>query len=84
MPLDRFIYALGIRRIGATNARLLARHYGNFENWREQMLAATTIGSDERLALGSIIGIGPAIAEELAEFFGEPATSRRWTNSRRN
>ncbi len=72
VPLDRFIYALGIRRIGATNARLLARHYGNFENWREQMLKATTIGSDERLALGSIIGVGPAIAEELAEFFGEP------------
>ena len=36
------------------------------------MLAATTIGSDERLALGSIIGIGPTIAEELADFFGEP------------
>ena len=36
------------------------------------MLAATTIGSDERLALGSILGIGPAIAEELADFFGEP------------
>ncbi|MBS0644172.1 MAG: NAD-dependent DNA ligase LigA [Proteobacteria bacterium] len=71
VPLERFIYALGIRRIGATNARLLARHYGSYQNWRTQMLAATTIGSDERLALGSIIGIGPAIAEELAEFFGE-------------
>ena len=36
------------------------------------MLAATTIGSEERSTLGSIIGIGPAIAEELAEFFMEP------------
>ncbi len=72
VPLDRFIYALGIRRIGATNAKLLARHYSSFANWREQMLAATTIGSDERLALGSILGIGPSIAEELAEFFDEP------------
>ncbi|HVZ07718.1 NAD-dependent DNA ligase LigA [Rhodopila sp.] len=71
VPLDRFIYALGIRRIGATNARLLARHYGSFVNWRDQMIKATVIGSDERLALGSIIGIGPAIAEELAEFFSE-------------
>ncbi len=72
VSLDRFIYALGIRRIGATNARLLARHYGAFALWREQMLAATTIGSDERLALGSITGIGPTIAEELANFFAEP------------
>jgi DNA ligase (NAD+) len=72
IPLARFIYALGIRRIGATNAKLLARHYGSFANWREQMLAAIQIGSDERLALGSIIGIGPTIAEELVDFFSEP------------
>jgi len=72
IPLTRFIFALGIRRIGATNAKLLARHYGSFANWREQMLAARQIGSDERLALGSITGIGPTIAEELVDFFDEP------------
>jgi DNA ligase (NAD+) len=71
VPLERFIYALGIRRIGSTNAKLLARHYGNFANWRTQMLAATQLGSDERLELGSINGIGPTIAEELTDFFGE-------------
>jgi DNA ligase (NAD+) len=71
VPLERFIYALGIRRIGATNAKLLARHYGTFATWQSQMLAATTVGSDERLALGSINGIGPTIAEELTDFFGE-------------
>ena len=71
IPLERFIFALGIRRIGASNAKLLARHYGNFENWRTQMRAATTIGSDERLELGSISGIGPSIAEELTDFFNE-------------
>jgi DNA ligase (NAD+) len=71
VPLERFIYALGIRRIGATNAKLLARHYGTYDNWLTQMLAATTIGSDERLELGSISGIGPTIAEELTDFFGE-------------
>ena len=72
IALERFIYALGIRRIGATNAKLLARHYTSFANWRTQMLGATVIGSDERSELGSIIGIGPTIAEELADFFGEP------------
>jgi DNA ligase (NAD+) len=69
--LARFIFALGIRRIGENNAKLLARHYGDFPHWRGQMLAATTIGSDARLALGSIVGIGEAIAEALCEFFGE-------------
>jgi DNA ligase (NAD+) len=72
VPLDRFIYALGIRRIGETNARLLARHYGTYEAWRAAMLDATTVGSEARSALGSIVGVGPAIAEELAAFFTEP------------
>jgi DNA ligase (NAD+) len=70
--LDRLIYSLGIRRVGETNARLLARHYSSFADWRARMLAATVVGSDERLALGSIIGVGPALAEELAAFFTEP------------
>ncbi len=70
--LDRLIYSLGIRRVGETNARLLARHYSSFTDWRARMLAATVVGSDERLALGSIIGVGPALAEELAAFFTEP------------
>ena len=72
IPLARLIFALGIRRIGETNARLLARHYGSFETWRAQMLAATTIGSEAREALGSITGVGPALADELAAFFAEP------------
>lgn len=72
IPLARFIYALGIRRIGEANARLLARHYGRFANWRAQMLAAVQIGSEARSDLASIVGIGPAIAEELVEFFAEP------------
>ena len=72
IPLARFIFALGIRRIGENNGKLLARHYGSFANWRAQMLEATTVGSEARLALGSILGIGEAIAEELTEFFQEP------------
>jgi DNA ligase (NAD+) len=71
IPLDRFIYALGIRRIGESNARLLARHYGSFGNWRGEMLAAVEPESEARAELDNIVGIGPAIAEELADFFGE-------------
>ena len=72
IPLERLIYALGIRRIGVANARLLARHYGSFAEWRAGLLAATVIGSEARSTLGGIVGIGPSIAEELADFFDEP------------
>lgn len=71
ISLERFIFALGIRRIGESNAKLLARHYTSYANWRAQMVEATVIGSDARLALGSIVGIGEGIATELAAFFGE-------------
>ncbi|MGK7865966.1 NAD-dependent DNA ligase LigA [Falsiroseomonas sp. E2-1-a20] len=71
VPLERFIFALGIRRIGEANAKLLARHYHSFAEWREKMQAATVVGSEAREELGSIQGIGPAIATELAEFFAE-------------
>lgn len=69
--LARFIFALGIRRIGENNAKLLARHYGSYAHWKESMLAAQIIGSDARLELGSISGIGPAIAQDLLAFFAE-------------
>ncbi len=72
IPLPRLLYALGIRRVGEATARLLARHYGSFPAWRAAMLAARVIGSEAREELGSISGIGPAIAEELVEFFAEP------------
>ncbi len=71
-PFDRFIFALGIRRIGEANAKLLARHYHSLPEWREKMLAARIIGSEAREELGSIQGIGPSIAQELVEFFAEP------------
>ena len=72
VPLDRFIFALGIRRIGEANAKLLARHYHSFAAWRQAMLDARVIGSEAREELGSIQGIGPAIAQELVDFFDEP------------
>jgi DNA ligase (NAD+) len=71
ISLPRFIFALGIRRIGENNAKLLARHYTSYANWRANMVAATKIGSEARLELGSISGIGPAIATDLAAFFSE-------------
>lgn len=69
--LERFIFALGIRRIGEQNARLLARHYHSAGAWRQAMLDARIIGSEAREDLGGIQGIGPSIAQELVTFFSE-------------
>ncbi len=72
IPLDRFVYALGIRHIGEVNARALARRYGDFARWREAMLALARGDTKVREELEAVEGIGPVIAESLAEFFAEP------------
>ncbi|OYW98094.1 MAG: DNA ligase (NAD(+)) LigA [Bosea sp. 32-68-6] len=71
-PLNRFIFGLGIRHIGETNARLLARHYGSFEALRAAGLAAADPASPERQELDAIDGVGPTVVEALTDFFGEP------------
>ncbi|HLT01386.1 MAG TPA: NAD-dependent DNA ligase LigA, partial [Geminicoccaceae bacterium] len=71
IPLARFIYALGIRYVGETNARLLARHYGSLEAWRAAMLAAAQGDKHALEELQTINGIGPTVAEALMEFFSE-------------
>jgi DNA ligase (NAD+) len=72
VPLERFIFALGIRRIGEANAKLLARHYLSLANFRPQMLAAIDPSSDARHELESIERMGPVIAQEVVDFFTEP------------
>ncbi|MEQ8666372.1 MAG: NAD-dependent DNA ligase LigA [Rhodospirillales bacterium] len=71
IPLDKLIYALGIRHIGQTTAKLLARNYGSFENWRMAMEQVGVIGSEERQDLVSLDSIGDAVANALGTFFAE-------------
>lgn len=40
IALDRFIFALGIRHVGETNAKRLARHYGSVEALRDAAIGA--------------------------------------------
>jgi DNA ligase (NAD+) len=72
IPLDRFIYALGIPHIGETNARLLARAYGSADALRDAMRAAGK-GKEEEAhqELMSHDGIGPIVAEAIVDFFSE-------------
>ena len=67
IALNRFLFALGIRHVGETNARRLARHYGDWETFRGAARAA-----DAAEDLGSVEGIGPVVAETVADFFAEP------------
>jgi DNA ligase (NAD+) len=74
VPLDRFIYALGIRHVGETTARDLAKALGTFEAFRAAADAATAggKGSDAYQDLDNIEGIGSTVIDALIAFFSEP------------
>jgi DNA ligase (NAD+) len=75
--LDRFIFALGIRHIGETTARLLARFYGTIDTFLEAMHEAAKGKDTEAFKeLDAIEGIGEVVAEAIAEFFAEPHNRR--------
>jgi DNA ligase (NAD+) len=66
IPVNRFIYALGIRHIGETNARRLARHFGSFE-----ALRAAARSPEGKADIESVGGVGPVVAEAIVDFFAE-------------
>lgn len=61
-PLARFIYALGIRNVGETTARELARHFGSLG----RLLAA------DDAQLTQVPDVGPTVAQCIRQFFSEP------------
>ena len=65
ISLQKFIYALGIRQVGAATAYLIARHYHSFDAFMNAM-----IQKDLQLLI-SIDGVGPAMAKDIVEFFNE-------------
>ncbi len=71
ISLDRFIYALGIRHVGETTARLLAKSYGTIEILRTAMAAAGDHESSDYVELNNIDGIGLVVADAIVEFFAE-------------
>jgi DNA ligase (NAD+) len=60
--LERLLYALGIRDVGESTAKTLARHFGALE----PLMAA-----DEE-TLRTVPDIGPVMAAHIAHFFAEP------------
>ncbi len=68
--LDRYIFALGIRHIGETSARLLARHYMSLP---AMMTAAQAMAKGDEAArseIEALDGVGKALVDALAGFFG--------------
>lgn len=60
--LARFIYALGIRHVGETTAKDLARHFG-------QLDPLMAMNAEQ---LQQVQDIGPVVAESIVDFFAEP------------
>jgi DNA ligase (NAD+) len=59
--LARFLYGLGIRHVGETTAKDLARHFGGIERLRRADLAQ----------LLAVPDVGPIVAESIRDFFAE-------------
>ncbi|MCM1079435.1 MAG: NAD-dependent DNA ligase LigA [Bacteroidales bacterium] len=59
VPFERVVFALGIRFVGETTARLLARHFKDMDS-----LAAASLGE-----LLEVDGIGEVIAESVIRYF---------------
>jgi DNA ligase (NAD+) len=65
-PLDRLVFALGIRHVGSNVASILADRFGSLD-------ALAKAPFDE---LRTIEGIGPTIAESVVQFFGQKRNVR--------
>lgn len=71
IPLNRLIYALGIRQVGEATAKRLAAAYGTFAQWRDAMIAAQDPDGEARAELLAIEDIGPGVAGDIVAFFAE-------------
>ncbi len=67
IAFDRFINALGVRHVGETTARLLARNWGAPDAMRRSLGQAEAWES-----LNDIDGVGPAVIEALIAFYSDP------------
>jgi DNA ligase (NAD+) len=65
-PLSRLLVGLGIRHLGPTGSRALARAYGSLDALMDAELAE----------LAAVEGIGPVIADSVVEFVASEANRR--------
>ena len=71
IPLDRFIYGLGIRHIGEQTALVMARGYGNAAEFLAAMDKVAARDEEAIAELDAMDQIGDAVIEAAAAFFAE-------------
>lgn len=71
IDIHRFIFALGIRHVGAGNAKILARTYLNIDSFMDVMGKIGDAESEAWADLVNVDGIGETAARALVEFFAE-------------
>jgi DNA ligase (NAD+) len=77
IPLERFIYALGIRHVGETTAVALARGYGSWEAFHEACLKLAKDDEETKQEMDALDQIGDTVIESLRDYFGEAHNRRR-------
>jgi DNA ligase (NAD+) len=70
VDLARFIFALGIRHVGETTARMFARHYLSWAAFAEAMALAAG-DADARDQIIAIDGVGAVLADAVIAFFAD-------------
>ncbi len=71
IALERFINALGIRHVGETTARQLARAYGTWDAFHDAALKIAAGDEAARTEMDAIDQIGETVVEAIARYFGE-------------
>jgi len=71
IPIERFVNALGIRHVGETTARVLARAYGSWSAFHAAALNVATGDEVAREEMDGIDQIGGTVVEAIARYFGE-------------
>jgi DNA ligase (NAD+) len=72
ISLERFIYALGIRHVGETTAKALARGYGDWPAFEAAALAIASGDAQARDEMDALDQIGETVVEAVAAYFAEP------------
>jgi DNA ligase (NAD+) len=72
IELERFIFGLGIRHVGETTAKVMARAYGTWAGF--QAAALKVVGGDEeaRAEMDAIDQVGDTVIDAVARYFNEP------------
>jgi DNA ligase (NAD+) len=73
IPLDRLIFALGLRHVGEVAAGIIARHYGTWPATEAALTAASVGEGPEWQDLISVDGVGDVLAASLVTSFANPA-----------